>query len=155
MFRNPWIEEICCMALLCMYIFASIGKWIDLPGFQQQVANIYYLEAYAPAIAIVMPVLHVIAAFLLIADKTRLIGLYISLFILMGYTAFIGLNILKYFGPAPCNCVGIWHTVGWEEHYYINWALIFINVIALMAYYQRKKFGQVQGLTSGKLTVDS
>lgn len=124
-YRLLFVQVVSYLYIL-LFVYASISKLLDFENFQVQLAQSPLLSAYAGTIAPLVIFTELFIVLLLCLDKTRLIGLYGSFFLIVAFTVYIYL-ILNYSDFIPCSCGGIIEKLGWTEH------LIFNIVFALLA----------------------
>ncbi|WP_126973305.1 MauE/DoxX family redox-associated membrane protein [Gynurincola endophyticus] len=125
--RKQWIGEGMVMIIVCLYVFVAVSKVVGFDPFVSQLKQQQFIGNHAVLIAIIVPLLHALLAALIFIEKTRTAGLIISMLTLMGYNLYIASILLNKLGLAPCNCVGIWHTMSWETQYIINFLLLFMH----------------------------
>jgi hypothetical protein len=62
--------------------------------------------------------------------KDRLIALYGSLYLMIGFSVYIYL-ILNYSDFIPCSCGGILEKLGWTEHLIFNISCVILLLISI------------------------
>src|SRR5690606_20417083 len=112
--RN-WIVEIISYLFVLLFVYAAVSKLLDFENFQVQLGQSPLLSAYAGIIAPSIIIIELIVSLLLSIKSTRLIGLYCSLFLMVGFTAYIFL-ILNYSDFIPCSCGGVIEELNWSQH---------------------------------------
>ncbi len=116
---------------ILLFVYASFSKLLDFENFQVQLAQSPLLSAYAGTIAPLVISTELFIALLLCLRKTRLTGLYGSLFLMVAFTVYIYL-ILNYSDFIPCSCGGIIEKLGWTEHLIFNIAFAVLALIAVI-----------------------
>lgn len=122
--RKQWIVEGLLMMIVCLYVFVVVNKLVGFDPFVSQLKQQQLLRDYATLIAIGVPLVHSLLVVLIILPKTRSYAILASMLVIGAYTLYIGFNLQEKFGLAPCNCVGIWHTMSWETQYIINFVIL-------------------------------
>ncbi len=121
-------QNIFCIGVAYFYIllffYASISKVLDFENFQIQIGQSPLLSALTGIISYSVIIIEIVVAIFLSFRQTRLFALYISLFLMSAFTAYI-IIILNYSPFIPCSCGGVLEKMTWTEH------LIF-NVIAMI-----------------------
>jgi hypothetical protein len=127
---NLTIEAITAV-LLFLWIYTGFNKLIHYDKFSFEAGRSPFLQHMAPLAAAVIPVGELVIAALLIFKRTRLIGLYASLFLMTLFTGYVYI-MLQYAYDLPCSCGGIIELLSWEQHLVVNFMLTLITVIAIL-----------------------
>ena len=121
------MTEIAASLLVILFIYAGISKLVNYAEFRFQLGRSPYVTGIAGFVAWFMPALEIVAAILLALKKTRLIGFYISFFIMVLFSGYI-YAMLHYSPYLPCSCGGVLSMMTWQQHLYFN--LFFVLVAA-------------------------
>lgn len=78
-----------------------------------------------------VPLLELIIAGLLLLSKTRILGVYISLGLLLLFTAYVVLILSNAFGNVPCSCGGVISQLSWEGHLMFNGFYVLLCFVAI------------------------
>lgn len=125
------IKSILCALLILLYTYAATSKLFDLSQFRQQLHNQTFPGWLDEPLLYGLPVMEILTALLLFFRRTILTGLYLSLGLLMAFTAYISLVMLHYWDRVPCSCGGILSHMSWTSHLAFNWAFLILNVTAI------------------------
>lgn len=104
---------------ILLWIYTGLNKMIDYSNFKTQLAKSPFIQSFDGLIANTLPAFELIIAGLLIFNKTRLIGLYASLFIMAQFTGYVYI-MLTYSYDLPCSCGGILEKLSWNDHLWFN-----------------------------------
>jgi len=116
--RNISIDIIASM-LVILFIYTGMNKLIDNNSFAFQLGRSPYMQHLVKFIAIPLPLGELLIAALLIFKRSRLIGLYASLFLMALFTGYVWLMLHK--SPyLPCSCGGILQAMSWNAHLLFN-----------------------------------
>ncbi|RZJ71733.1 DoxX family protein [Flavobacterium sp.] len=125
---------------IVLFIYAAISKLLDYSAFHRQLAMSPVLTSHADWLAWVVPSIEIFLALLLAFPKTRLVGMFGSLNLMVAFTVYIYL-IMNYASHVPCSCGGILEKMGWLEHFYFNLVFVIFALIAVaLDYLARKEF---------------
>lgn len=116
---------------ILLFVYAAISKLLDFEDFQVQLAQSPLLSAYAGFIAPTIIIIELLVSLLLVIKSTRLIGLYSSLFLMIGFTVYIYL-ILNYSDFIPCSCGGVIEKLSWSQHLLFNISFTILALIAIV-----------------------
>lgn len=127
---NLAIEAITAVLLL-LWIYTGLNKVIQYDKFSFEAGRSPFLQHISPQVAVLVPVGELLTAALLIFKRTRVAGLYVSLFALTLFTGYVYI-MLRYAYDLPCSCGGIIELLTWEQHLLVNLMLTLLTAIALI-----------------------
>lgn len=145
--KNPLADAAAYLFVL-LFVYAAVSKLLEFEDFQIQLAQSPLLSAYARLVAPVIIAIELITAILLSFSVTRLVGLYLSFSLVVGFTIYIYL-ILNYSEFIPCSCGGILEDMGWTEHLVFNLGFILLGGWALWIMENKRTKGFRRILTRG------
>lgn len=106
--------------LILLWIYAAVSKLTDYPLFENQLSK-QPLPAWSIGIlAWLLPAIEITAALLLAFSRTRRLGFFISLLLLLSFTLYTGFALSGAYGSIPCSCGGIFSFMGWKGHFVFN-----------------------------------
>jgi len=117
--------------LIILWIYTGLNKAIDFENMKLQLGRSPFISSYATIIAYTLPIAELITALLLVIRKTRLIGLYLSLFLMTSFTEYVYF-MLKYSYDLPCSCGGVLEKLSWEDHLIFNFIFTVICLAAII-----------------------
>jgi hypothetical protein len=124
--RKPLIDVICAL-LIFLFIYTGISKLLDYHTFRRQLGQSPFITFYAPLLAWALPLGEIIIAGMLSFNRTRLVGLYFSFFLLCLFTFYLAAMLqLSYY--IPCSCGGVLQALSWQAHIILN--IVFILLTA-------------------------
>ena len=123
--RKP-LSEIICALLIFLFIYTGISKLLDYHTFRRQLGQSPFITFYAPLLAWALPLGEIIIAGMLSFNRTRLMGLYLSFFLLCLFTFYLTAMLqLSYY--IPCSCGGVLQSLSWQAHIILNIAFILLT----------------------------
>ena len=137
--RKVIILEIICCLLIILFFYTGLSKLIEFNGFEFDLINapvIRKLTPVVPIIKVVVPIAELLTAVLLVVPRTRMIGLYSSLTLMVMFTIYVG-GILSFAKDKMCTCGGVLRSMSWEQHLLFN---IFFSLLAFVGVVLHKKF---------------
>ncbi|MGE8514442.1 MAG: MauE/DoxX family redox-associated membrane protein [Chryseobacterium culicis] len=129
-FRKRWVEFTAYFFIL-LFCYATISKMLDFENFQIQIAQSPLLSSFSGFVSYGILCAELAVCLLLILERTRIIGLYCSLFLMVCFSAYIYL-ILNYSEFVPCSCGGILEKMGWKTHLLFNLATVILSISSLL-----------------------
>jgi hypothetical protein len=143
-------DEILSSAMVIMWCYGATKKIIKHDRFNAEISWFPLISNVATFISYAFPALLLITSVLITINKTRLLGLYISLGILAILNAYL-FSVVRFAEKVPCSCSGIWDNIEWNGQMIINLVFIVINVVAIVNHARMKK--AMATFNHGKLSI--
>ncbi|HEX2845570.1 MAG TPA: MauE/DoxX family redox-associated membrane protein [Chitinophagaceae bacterium] len=118
-------------SLIFLFAYASLSKLFNFRTFRFTLGQMPVIGSYADPVTILIPAVNLLAVLLLLIPRTRKAGLFYSLFLLTGYTGYIGYVLLN-FQQLPCSCNGIVPWLSWPQHFWLNLVIISLVITGLL-----------------------
>lgn len=127
--------------LICIFLYTTYHKIIDMERFEEDLFRSKLLSNFAIYIKYLIPMSEICVIMLLFIDKYIVIGLYLSLFLLSIFTIYLFFldHLSLFYG---CSCGGVFNTMNYSEHIFINICLILSNILGIFLY-QKKYYNEV------------
>ena len=119
---------------ILLFFYAAFSKWLNFSDFERQMNNQPFSKTFLPLLLYGLPALEILAGLLLISSKTRNIGLYICLILMLSFTVYIILIKINFYGRIPCSCGGIIKTLSWTQHLFLNLFFDLLGIVGVMLY---------------------
>lgn len=124
--------------LILLWVYVAASKLFNYPHFKIQM-RIQALPGWlSETLIYTLPFTEILAAMLLLFDKTKLAGLYLSLFLMILFTGYVGLVITNFFGRVPCSCGGVLKELGWKLHFLLNVFYMLLTITGIYLYRERR-----------------
>lgn len=118
--------------LIFLFTYTGISKLINHVAFQSTLLQSPAIREQATLISWLIPFVELVIVALLLFDRSRNMGLLLSLGIMILFTVYIGYMVL--FVPhLPCSCGGVLQLLSWPNHIFFNSALILLIIAALLS----------------------
>lgn len=130
-FRNIIVNFIC-YSFILLFLYTATSKLLDYSNSKLQMSESPIITDFASMLVWLIPSIEIIIAVSLFFSKTRLIGLYASLVLMVMFTIYI-YSILNFSYYIPCSCGGVISKLSWNQHLVFNlvWILFAISGILL------------------------
>ncbi len=129
--KREYIVEICTLLLCLLFAYTAISKIYDWQGTKNGLHNQVFPNWIADILLYGLPPVELVTAILLLYQKTRIAGLWLSILLMTAFTIYVGLVMIGIFGRIPCSCGGILNTMGWGEHLVFNLVFLLLALIGL------------------------
>ena len=142
MVKADYIKQVIIKAVvsffILLWVYAATAKLLDYESFSVQLGQSPLLSAYAGVLVWLVPLSEYVLSGLLLFPKTKKVGLYGSLCLMMAFTTYI-IIILNYADFVPCSCGGILESLGWTEHLIFNGVCVLLAASAFLIASQNPK----------------
>lgn len=132
--KQDTIIKIICTLLVFLFVYASVSKLADFKTFTGDMYNQPFPGYLKPILIWAVPLTELATVALLIFDKTRLIGLYASLILMIGFTIYTAVVLMHFFEYIPCSCGGAIKNLSWQQHLVFNLFFVMISLIGIIKY---------------------
>jgi hypothetical protein len=125
------IVEIISSLLIILFVYTTLSKVFDYDTFRSQLGKSPFITSFASTIAWALPAAELLLALLLALPDTRLLGLYVSLFTMTLFTAYI-YAMLHFSYYIPCSCGGVISEMSWNQHMVFNLFFVAISIAGIL-----------------------
>ncbi|MVT07671.1 MauE/DoxX family redox-associated membrane protein [Chitinophaga tropicalis] len=117
--KKDRIVFIIAVLLQVLFLYAAVSKVSDMEKFRTEVGQSPVLTYFVQPVSIGVPAFELGIVALLYFEATRLLGLYLSLFLMTAFTAYV-IAIIRFASYVPCSCGGILSEMNWQQHLAFN-----------------------------------
>ncbi|OQP62272.1 hypothetical protein A4R26_17945 [Niastella populi] len=117
--KKQIVVEVISSLLIILFIYTALSKLSNYNNFIAQLSKSPFITSYANSIAWSIPAVEIVLSLLLVFNKTRLLGLYASFFLMSLFTAYLVI-MLNFSYYIPCSCGGVLQYLTWNEHIVFN-----------------------------------
>lgn len=117
--------------LVLLWIYTAFSKLSEFTEFVDQLKNQVFPKQWVQILSWSLPTIEVGTSGLLLFARTRRLGLWLSLILMILFTLYITLVLIGTFERTPCSCGGILKELGWKSHLLFNLFFLSISVIGL------------------------
>lgn len=135
--KKSVVIDVVCGLLILLFLYASVSKFLDFDGFIHDMNNQPFPNWMTPFLVWLVPVTEIIIVVFLIIEKSRLIGLYMSLVLMSLFTIYTALVLFHVFDRVPCSCGGVIKKLNWQQHMLLNLVFVVLVIIAIALYKRR------------------
>ena len=130
--------------LIILFFYTASSKLLDMEEFKRQLANQTLPKWSVSTLLWIIPISEILVSVLLITESTRRIGLYLSAFLMLIFTAYMGLVLLNVFDRVPCSCGGVIKYMHFSTHFLFNLFFLALSLIGLYISKNQRKGGLSQ-----------
>ncbi|MBD1395145.1 MauE/DoxX family redox-associated membrane protein [Mucilaginibacter glaciei] len=135
--------EIIIVIIAILWLYAAVSKLIDFSHFKDAMKKQPFGEGLQTILIYGLPPVEILTGMLLLTEKGKLTGLYISAILFTAFTIYILLIILKFFGHVPCSCGGLIEQMGWTFHFWFNVFCLTLTGVSIITTIKRKEYGNI------------
>lgn len=118
--------------LIVLWAYSSISKLMDMTRFHKGLKTQVFPKWIGEIIFWTLPAAELAMVVLLWMQDTRLLGMYLSAFLMLAFTIYIGGAVYQFYDRYPCPCGGIFRGMGWNKHFKVNLLLTLISVLGVL-----------------------
>jgi hypothetical protein len=128
-----------CYLLVFLFTYTGVSKIINHATFEVTLLQSPLARDYKTIISWIIPVIELIIVGLLLLEKSRRLGLLLSLLMMLIFTCYIAYMVL-FIPNLPCSCGGILKELSWNSHLLLNSFIIVSIIISLFSLKNHKLF---------------
>lgn len=135
---KPLLSEIISALLIILFVYASVSKIIAFDEFKLQLSKSPFITQFSTTLAWSLPVIEIAVSVLLVFPALRLLGFYMSLFLLSMFTSYL-IAMLNFSYYIPCSCGGVLSGLTWNEHLWFNIFFLALTIGAILINNKKKR----------------
>lgn len=117
--------------LILVFTYTALSKLLAFDAFRSQMLSQPLPSFLTENLIWALPAVELLVAGFLVFSKTRIIGYYFSIALMILFTGYTALMTLDVFAHVPCSCGGIIESLSWEQHLFLNVVLLFLALAGL------------------------
>lgn len=129
------IVEIIAALFILLFLYTALIKSFQINSTVNVLQKTPLFSGIAEVAAWGLVIIEHIVAALLFLPRTRKVGLYASLILMIGFTIYIG-YMMAFVPDLPCSCGGVISKMSWTQHLFFN--LVFVGIALTGVLLQRK-----------------
>jgi len=114
--------------LVLLWTYTAFSKLADLEEFQSQLNNQVFGITTTKILLWSIPTTELLAAALLLFERTKKAGLISSALLMTAFTGYIALVLTGYYQKVPCSCGGVLKQLGWQSHLWFNLFFLALSI---------------------------
>lgn len=118
--------------LILLWAYSSISKFRDLSRFRRGLKSQVFPKWIGEILFWTLPLTELMLIMLLWLPDTRLSGMYISAFLMLSFTIYVGGAVYGFYDRYPCPCGGIFRGMRWNTHLKVNFILSCIAIAGVL-----------------------
>lgn len=122
--------QIICTLLILLFVYAGVSKLLGYAEFRMQLGRAPFIASYAGIIAWLVPTIELVIVAMLTIMRTRKMGLYASLILMIIFTGYIA-GMLLSGTHLPCSCGGVINGLSWGQHLMFNIFFILLSITGI------------------------
>lgn len=126
-----YLQETICILLIALFGLTALDKTIRFERFHSELGKSPFLMEYSTLIAYGTPIVEALVVILLLTDRFRIVGLYMSVFLMSLFTAYIYV-LLNYSYYKSCLCSAALESLSWQQHLIFNIVFLVLAIIGVI-----------------------
>lgn len=136
---HTWIVEIIAALLILLFVYTGITKLADQNSFRAVISRSPLIGQWSTFLSWTLPIIELSAAVLLLIPKTKKLGLWLSLGLMIVFTGYIGYMLL-FTNHLPCSCGGVLQQLTWLQHLEFNILFTLLSALSIWFYTKHQRF---------------
>lgn len=136
------IIDIVVLLLVILFLYTAVSKFVDFDSFARDLNSQPFPNSLTPILKWILPILEIGIAITLFFERTKRIGLYMSLTLMSLFTIYTALVLFNFFDDVPCSCGGVITHLTWTQHLIFNLFFVIIISIAIRLNQEIKEMSQ-------------
>ncbi|WP_316812843.1 MauE/DoxX family redox-associated membrane protein [Pedobacter heparinus] len=130
--------EVCITLLVILFGYTALSKLLEYDKFifQMRDSRLALMQAYAPVLAWLLPLIELLIVVALYLPGWRKKGLWAAVILLGVFEVYITGMMLSGL-KLGCTCGGVVSGLSWKNHLFFNATFMFIGTVALLGMYNR------------------
>ena len=137
MFKRQVLLECISALLIMLFLYASLSKFLDFRTFIGEMNNQPLPNSWTPFLVWIIPCSEILICILVLLERTRLLGYWISFSFMSMFTVYSIMILLNFFGRIPCSCGGVIKRLTWKQHVVLNLFFVALSIGGVIL--QRRK----------------
>lgn len=129
--KRTVIIETIAYAFVILFVYTALSKWFRYDIYLYDLNRSPELGPYAGFVSLFIPGSELIVAGLVLFSKTRLLGLYGALALMLAFTGYV-VYVLEFTTSRPCTCGGIIRELSWRNHLIFNIGFTLLAVLGII-----------------------
>jgi putative oxidoreductase len=137
-FYPLWVSAVS-LSLIVLFIYTAASKMLDFGAFIIQMRNQSLPPSFTRILIWTLPEAELTAALLLVFNRTRWAGLYLSAVLMILFTGYITLALLHVFERIPCSCGGVLPRMTWGANLIFNLFFLLLTFTGIYTSYRERR----------------
>lgn len=134
--KNQWIPILCYNVLIFVLIYTASAKLLNFPHYVSSMRSQPLPTLLRLPLTYLIPVLEVLFALFIMVKGLRRTGLLTTSILLLLFTVYVGYIKISGYEATTCPCGGLFSSLNWNQHLYVNSALTALSFFTYF-YYKR------------------
>jgi hypothetical protein len=114
-----------------LFVYTAVSKFLSFKLFELTLSHSPLISNYSSIIALLLPIIELVVACLLVFGKSKRLGLFVALILMIVFTAYI-LYMLLFVPNLPCSCGGVLKSMTWTQHLIFNIAFLCLALLSVI-----------------------
>jgi hypothetical protein len=130
--QKKWIAASSQILFLTLFSYSGLSKALHFQSFYWDVSSSpLFRPEEAGIIARAVVSIELLVPLMICFDKTRGIGLYLALFMMVGFSTYL-IVLFFFFDSRPCGCGGVFGSLDYPTHIILDLAIIFVAIVGCL-----------------------
>lgn len=118
--KKAYYLQIVRYLLIVLWIYAAGSKLWAYGVFKDQLSRQALPHWLVQPLSWLLPLTELVTVLLLSLRRTIIKGFLLSFALMLAFTFYVGLGLVRAYDNVPCSCGGILGSMGWPAHFVFN-----------------------------------
>ncbi|PRY09804.1 methylamine utilization protein MauE [Pontibacter ummariensis] len=153
--KKNFVIQLISVLLVALWVYAAVSKLQEFNAFHEQLHR-QPLPSWTPGFLVWgLPLIELIAAGLLLFQRFRGVGIWLSFLLMLLFTGYVGLAVVGVWDDVPCACGGVISQLGWEGHLLFNLFFTILTGVGVFVWKQKRSGDSGGDAASGEAAYPS
>jgi vacuolar-type H+-ATPase subunit I/STV1 len=128
--KREIIFDVITFIFIMLFVYTASSKFMTHESFMKVLGRSPLLGPFHVLLSYLIPAVEIILSGLLLLNKTKRLGLILSLALMLVFTVYL-IYMINSGATLPCMCGGVVSLLSWKQHIFFNLGFIVLAIAGL------------------------
>ncbi|QJB37305.1 hypothetical protein HF324_05345 [Chitinophaga oryzae] len=129
--KRTYVTDFAITLYVILFSYTSGSKFLDIDQFARDMEKQPFNHIVTEGLTWGVPIIESLIVLALIFPRYRIAGLKAATGLMLLFTVYVLLVILRMFDKVPCSCGGVIRSLNWEQHLVFNLFFVALGLFGL------------------------
>lgn len=129
--KRTYVTDFAITLYVILFSYTSGSKFLDIDQFARDMEKQPFNHTVTEGLTWGVPIIESLIVLALIFPRYRIAGLKAATGLMLLFTVYVLLVILRVFDKVPCSCGGVIRSLNWEQHLVFNLFFVALGLFGL------------------------
>ncbi|QJB30813.1 hypothetical protein HF329_05665 [Chitinophaga oryzae] len=130
--KKDYLTDLAITIYVILFSYTAGSKFLDMKQFARDMDKQPFNHTITQGLTWGVPVIEALIVVVLIFPRYRIAGLRAATVLMVIFTIYVLLIMLRVFNKVPCSCGGVIRTLTWEQHLVFNLFFVVLGIVGLV-----------------------